>query len=352
MKTFLAVVGAICLAMTSLIVIGLLFVRWKFGKFAASLEDSGMDLEQMIPPFRITLEPDNAHEWMNGDDVRRFGDELDAAGFLRIGTFRTIPTTLPLEAWHHPSELVYVTISEQELLGCWCDLTSVLDDSSAVSVSSGADYLVAGPPSLDMEFLTGAAFLDVLQRLLDKRGDRTAAVTSAAAFPEFFVEQWRSFMDFQIERGGPTESEIRRVMQRGSSGTSTVDDEQIERLRLIWRQRISVVLHERLREAWLVQSGVSALEWERLQDRTVFIHDSVSPEELVSMSTMGFDWNEVDARYADFEEELLGVAEASSAREAFAAMNLRLHEDSRFKKIGELESPVPTDVYHGPEEFD
>jgi hypothetical protein len=121
-------------------------------------------------------------------------------------------------------------------------------------------------------------------------------------------------------------------------------------------------LHEldlSLRERFLERSGLSDEERERLEARLVIVHDGLPLGWLAEVFLPQID----DAFHAEaaaeasglHDEWLDGRAKESSpawqelpSRQAFAAFNGGLGECDRYVKLGELDRPVPADVYAAP----
>lgn len=356
LQTFLAIIGGIVVAIVALLVLGLIVVRWKLRKLVQQFEDIAEATGKsghIVPPMRVRLRPDNSHEWLDDDRVRSIGDELSDKGFVRIGTFSTEPETIPLEAWHDPERSIYATINEHPLAGVWLDYVSLGQDGSMFTVSSGPGDEFPRPDNFQIEHATGADADELLQKFLSTRPDHVAVQTSAQSFASAFEDAWKRMMEFRVEQGTPSDDEIRRLC---FSNPDEADDATVDQIRDMWQTEIVDVRHRQVRESYLGGSNLTALEWDRMRDRTVFVYDELPASELALMLERAveddFDEDFGGDPYEAFEDRIRELLQNESPRTVFSQLNEECEPEKRFEKIGEITEPVVTDVYLGVEDED
>jgi hypothetical protein len=351
LQAFLAIIGGIALAIVGLLALGLFLLRWKFRTVLRQFDDVGEAVGvagYVVPPMQIRLRPDNSYEWRDQAQVHAVGDELSERGFIRIGTFNSEPVTVPIEAWHDPQQSIYATICEDSDTGVWLDVLSLGEDDSSFTVSSGPGDQFVRPSDFQLKQLPGGTPTDVLSWFFENRPEHQARRTSAESFATTFEDLWQRMMNVRTEQGPPSEDEIRRVCH--AQGDGELQLEVVERIREMWQSQINDAVERQIREAFLEGTQLTALEWDRIRDRVVFVHDDLTAEELAAMIDLEWDGSvdDLDDAYDVAEErayELLGEA---SARSVFIRMNSELHAASRFEKIGAVTHPAAADVYVGP----
>jgi hypothetical protein len=352
MDILLTIVAAILLLAVLLVALPLMLIRWKIRKFLEALNDSS-DPVTLLPPFRIELHPDNAHQWLDQEEVDRLAGELDRLGFVRIGTFSTEPATLTHEAWHLPDQNVYATMFEGPARGIWIDLLLTFEDDCSLTVTSAEEDFLATPDRARIVRIPHADPSELLERLREERDDREARPTSADSYPGDFEDVWKRTMDFQVERGGPSADEIRHAANRLglSDELSEEETEQtVTDLLHVWERAISGFRSRQLREKY--QSSLSTDEWELVRDRIVFLHDAMHPQELNELIDHQFsleDQAEDDEQTDELLQRLEAVADQDLPRAAFSRMNAELHESCQFQPIGMTTDPIPADIYLAPE---
>jgi len=351
LQAFLAIIGGIALAIVGLLALGLFLVRRRFRTMLGQFDNIGEAIGvggYIVPPMQIRLRPDNSYEWLDPERVHAVGDELSDHGFIRIGTFTTEPLTVPIEAWHDPQQSIYAIVCENSDAGVWLDVLSLGEDGSSFTVSSGPGDQFVRPSDFQLEHLPGGSPADVLHRFLENRPVCPARRTSAESFPSMFEDLWQRMMSFRIEQGAPSEEEIRHLCH--VQGNEKPQPEMVEQIRELWQSQINDAVERRIREAFLESSQLTALEWDRIRDRVVFVHDVLTSDDLASM--FNFEWDEnpddLDESYDVLEERAHELLSDVSARGAFIRMNSERNAASRFEKLGEVTHPAAADVYVGP----
>jgi hypothetical protein len=375
METFFKVVGAIVVGAVCLfgllIVIGYFYLRRKMSSLENSfggLKDAAEAMSETVPPFRIKLEPANHREWIDGG-FEEIYEELDSRGGVRIGRFATSPPTVLLEAWHLPDHNLFVVIYEHPVAGLWFEAGFEFEDGTLFAYSTGPNHHMGNPPWTIFEFRTAAPTAELLDAVIADRPDKPAVATSAESFPGRFEEAWARDMDWRIERGGPSEEEIRTTLESELAEESSSDDEReramskvneltmVEQIRSMWRDSINEFFETQLRESWIVSSGVSALDWDRVRDRVIFIHDGLTSDDLAEHLEQYLYANLTTAEEIEYEndeyerisEEVTEQLATQSARSVFSESVANQTSPKRHEKLGEVTHPVEADVWLAPQ---
>jgi hypothetical protein len=212
--------------------------------------------------------------------------------------------------------------------------------------------------------LPGLGAKELLDRFLADRPQGEKRPSPPGEFADRLQHAYAEEMDWMAERGGPSEEEIRAVA--GADG-SEVAPETVRLIQMGWRRHFNEFRAEQLRERLLATGGVSAAEWETIRERLVFVHDRLEADELLGYFGVAVaeddeepEDEEQDAEAERDEEEeaelrrekeLRAIAASGCpAREAFARMNAAMPAARQYKKHGEVDQPLPADVWLQPEE--
>lgn len=376
METFFKIVGAVVVGAVVLfgllIVIGYFYLRRKMGKLGSpysGLMAAAEAMSETVPPFRIKLEPANHREWIDTSAFDAICEKLDSRGGVRIGRFTTSPPTVLLEAWHQADQNLFVVIYEHPVAGLWFEAGCEFEDGTLFAYSTGPNHHMGNPPWTTFEFRTGIPTAELLDAVIADRPDKPTVATSAESFPSRFEDAWARDMDWRIERGGPSEEEIQTAFESGLSRESSSEEETsqalstadnldvVQQIRSIWRERINEFLENQLRESWIVSSGVSALEWDRIRDRVIFIHDGLTANDLAEHLEQYIHANLTTAEEIEFEndeydrisEEVEEQLETQTPRAIFSEAVADQTSPRRHEKLGEITEPVNADVWLTPQ---
>ena len=376
MATFLQIVGAVVLGLIGLfvllILLGYFVLRRKMSQMGESftgLVEAAEVISQTVPPFRVTLEPANHREWVEKEKAEAICEELDARGCTRIGRFTSVPPTVLLEAWHLPEQSLFVTVYEHPVGGLWIEAGCEYEDDTLFSYSNGPNHRMGNPPWTRCEFRTGTPVGELLDAVIAERPDKPMRPTSAESFPARFEAAWSRDMDWRIEQGGPSEEEIRSSFESGLAQETDSEEaatqalsvasqmDMVQQIRSVWRERINDLREVQLRESYIVASEVSALEWDRIRDRVIFIHDDLTAEDLAEHMEQylyegvgpdeDFDYD--DDQYEEVRGSLAQQLESGSPRTVFAESVARQATSKRHEKLGATTDPVEADVWLAPQ---
>jgi len=376
MATFLQIVGAVVLGLIGLfvllILLGYFVLRRKMSQMGESftgLVEAAEAISQTVPPFRVTLEPANHREWVEKEKAEAICEELDARGCTRIGRFTSVPPTVLLEAWHLPEQSLFVTVYEHPVGGLWIEAGCEYEDDTLFSYSNGPNHRMGNPPWTRCEFRTGTPVGELLDAVIAERPDKPMRPTSAESFPARFEAAWSRDMDWRIEQGGPSEEEIRSSFESGLAQETDSEEaatqalsvasqmDMVQQIRSVWRERINDLREVQLRESYIVASEVSALEWDRIRDRVIFIHDDLTAEDLAEHMEQylyegvgpdeDFDYD--DDQYEEVRGSLAQQLESGSPRTVFAESVARQATSKRHENLGATTDPVEADVWLAPQ---
>lgn len=376
MATFLQIVGAVVLGLIGLfvllILLGYFVLRRKMSQMGESftgLVEAAEAISQTVPPFRVTLEPASHREWVEKEKAEAICEVLDSRGCTRIGRFTSVPPTVLMEAWHLPEHSLFVTLYEHPVGGLWIEAGCEFEDDTLFSYSNGPNHRMGNPPWTTCEFRTGTPVDELLDAVIAERPDKPVRPTSAESFPARFEAAWSRDMDWRIEQGGPSEEEILATIETGLAQETDSEEaaiqalsvasemEMVQQIRSLWRERINDLREVQLRESYIVASEVTALEWDRIRDRVIFIHDELTAEDLAEhmeqylYEDIGpdeeFDYD--DDQYEEVRGSLAQQMESDSARTVFAESVARQATSKRHEKIGTTTDPVEADVWLAPQ---
>lgn len=338
MGTFLQVLGVLFLIVIVLLVVAVLFIRYKIRKFMGTLQTM---VESQIParlaPARIHLEQLAAPAWSDPGAVQALDEPLPGLGFLEAGIFSVREIDgLQIHAWVHPGSSIVAVVYEHPLVGHWLDLVTRYQDGTRLTYANTAQGTgVDHQPGHDVVRLPELDTRRLFERFVRERPAKPTEPVSPETFAATFEKAYADEMDWRNSRGGATEAEIRAVaLAKGDK----VDDTLVSATRMMMQQRALHDLDQTLRERFERESGLPQSEWAELNDRAIFVHDGLTPEML----------SDTLADYCDEEDTPALSFEAGSARASFSSYNDRLPADRRFRKIGHLAEPVEVDVYCAP----
>jgi hypothetical protein len=345
LKYVLMIIGGLVVLVVVTAVLGLLWLRWKirklggkFGEMLDSLQAGGP------PPMRIKLEAVSAVDWEDPDAVDKLLQPLREVGFTDIGTYVIAAIDTRAHALQQPAESVCAVIYEHPQIGVWADLVTRYEDGGTISYANAKDDRMDRPANRQVTYFEGCDTGKLYRRLLDERPRKAMFRVDAGNFVDVFEQAYAEEMDWRMSRGGPTEQEIRRIAERDGQECTP---ELVETIRGSWSQSYNEFLDDQLRDAYLATSGVAASRWEQIRDQVVFVHDQLTPQEVVDLYEEALDWD--DGRAEALSDAAQRTAESRSPRDAFAECNVKLPSQSRFEKIGSVDEPVAADVYLMPD---
>ena len=341
---FLQILGGLCLGVILLIL--LLIGGWWVLKrrIRQAIEGLG-DLRYQITPARLHLRRQEQVEWKDPAAVTAIVEALRGEGFQEAGVY--VPDEmdyLRIHALAHPAHAAYGVVYEHDKAGVWIDLWSKYENGDGITYTTAPQgQEIESPPGQAKVYEVGGDPAALFRRLVAERPTSGLIPTPADGFVQMFERSYAESMDWRNARGGPSEEEIRRV---AIASGEEVTDEMVAECRAQNLEQAIVGLQEALRERFLDTTTLSAREWEEIEDRLTFVFDLMTPTHIAGLFTEEIEWND------EGEPIFPGSVTGRPARIMFERLNERLPEERRYRKIGELNKPVDTDVYVAPEEVD
>ncbi|QDT34092.1 hypothetical protein [Thalassoglobus polymorphus] len=364
MAEFLQLVGAIVLAIIFALVVlvagGYFWLRWKLSSLSDSLSEKFSDAIAGIagglhaggvPPLRIQLLRVEGHEWSNAQQIEEWTSNLQEQGFQVIGDFDVIPAMMELRALLHEETDTYAVFYEHPMVGNWFDIVSLTDDGSAsFTISTDQKNQMDrrdDHPLTRITPLTTPA--KAYQKFLKERPQRTWSRASKGDFVPRFEKAYAEEMDWRVNRGGPTEEEIRRIAQQ--DGTD-VTPQMVSSIQEAWANQAAYLYDEEMEKNYLESCGLSAVQWEAICDRLVFVHELTNASQILE-HLYNFDIVEFSPVMAnsDYDEQLASIKEICAHQQGDAAFQRVLEKwqiTGQFEKHGQIDTPIPATVYLGP----
>jgi hypothetical protein len=335
--------GAILLILAALLALALK-VRGALRQVKASLGQFSTAFQPQ--PATIHLNGPTTVAWARPTQAHALADPLAGLGYHDAGQF-TVEEVQGLHVWPfvNPSESAYAVVYEHPSGLVWIDFVTRYEDGTSLTTSNtdqGAD--LDHQPGHDKDYAGGLSTAELHRRHLATRPQRPMARVSAEDFASTFEAAYAREMAWRNSRGGPTEREIRAIAERSGMAMS---DEEIEETRKMMAEQAMEGLDEALRERFTATTDMRARQWEDARDSLVFVHDRLTPE-MLDDRVRGWLWDGDEDDEGD-GGSLPTVPDGMPPRMAFAKFNAALPQEKRFVKVGEVDQPVPADVYRAPE---
>lgn len=305
----------------------LLLLRFLMGKLAKGLLGA-LGGCASANPRRITLKQQDTIRWQNAPVVEQSIADLKQLGFADAGLFsiEELPNVV-LQAFCHPKEAVYGVVYEADPLGVWADLVCHVQDGERwlrltyTNNSSPHCGLLDSPPDRKLVKVAGSPVPALFEKLLAELPPGQRWTVSAGEFAQTFERAWSEEIDWRNARGGPTEDEVRRV-------AALSEKEPSEGVLAATRKQLTDNALEQLDDS-LRENYVAANPAAKEQaDYLVFIHDKLRASDVLD-------------RLGASNTELPELP----PRQAFAAANVKLPSERRFKLLGTVAAPLEADVY-------
>jgi len=287
------------------------WIRYKIKKWWG---DSG--IPHNLFPTEVHISQISGHRWKEAEEVQVRTNAFKRAGFVGIGDYEIEEmSSIKIRAFMMESECLYGVIYEDSLPQVLLDITTTYENGNILTCTTTQAIGLEQPPNkqlIRMPRSTGVAEL-----LKEFRGNRTDG-SCIPVSPEEFSER--------ISRSVEEENEWRIKHY----------EEQERR-------------DEVLIENYLSQSGLSGVEWEKTRDRTVFIHNQLSKNEVVDEYARLLD-RENKREYDLKEFRARKLFDVKERIKTFSHLIEDLPDDRKPKKVVELDEPIKAVVYLFPEE--
>ena len=336
------------------------WLRRKFGSIMEQLQQMGGALgAPTVPPFRMTLAPDDDLNWMDEAALERDTEALVAAGFERDGDYLGEESPVSVRTFLHKDHGILAAIQSLYGMKQWTDLVTLYADGSACTFCNLADHGMARPPWRTAKFLPDVTVDELLeQHLAERPAGKPIRTVARDDLARIYSECYAREMDWRIERGGVTEEEIHATL--ATSG-QTAEPDTVRVIQDGWKLGISNFLDEQAQEQLLKEDRLSAREWEESRDRVLVIHDR-TPASVLYEGLGGEDEEEDDGNDAATElidssydgdaddsprlRMLVRRLKTENPRDVFAELNKQRPAAARAKLLSSLPVLMVTaDVY-------
>ena len=336
MSLLLQIFGVIFLLIILFGVVAILMIRAKLRGFKKILE--GLS-KMMAGPPRITLIPLAAPSWANPAETVPLVESLKSLGFEKVGNYQVQEIVgMEMEVWMNFAKSVTSVIYERPNVGIWLDLWTHFQDGTRMTFANphiGKELKHA--PGHDCRLFPGMDTRELVEKFLAERPDKPAKPVSAETFVSVFEQVYAEEQDWRNRRGGASVEEIRAIGMRNGE---TYDEDVIQATHEFAERHALEELDETIRERFLEQTKMSAVEWERVRDRVIVIHDKMNSEVFEDVVGPWVD----DEAFPD-----LSAIESVAPRQFFDKINESLPANRRFIRLGTVSSPVEADIYAVPE---
>ena len=99
-----------------------------------------------------------------------------------------------------------------------------------------------------------------------------------------------------------------------------------------------------LRKEYLKQSNVSALEYERIEDRLVIVHELTTSDTLIELAEEAF-WDEETGRERPMPSVISKIAEQDDPLEAFRQILGYLPDSKYYEHYDSIAGEIMGDIY-------
>ncbi|MFN3648973.1 MAG: hypothetical protein ACK47B_05270 [Armatimonadota bacterium] len=283
-------------------------------------------------PAEIRLQPLSRPAWRHAGRVEALLGELRGLDFEEGPHFRVLEIPgMTLQLLFHHEERVYAAIYEAPLVGTILDFDTHYADGTSVTYTTSKEGIgQEDPPGRRKVRLPGLSAAELFHRLVRDRPLGEIPPLDTRRVQELVQRDYADEMLWRSSRGGPTAAEILAMAEaQGRSYPAEV----VAQSRKVQFEQAMRSLNTTLRKR-LPGGGDSAGPVLMADAQLVYIHDDLTPELL----------SELVGRLTGTEVAPESPG-AGPARQLFPILNSRLPQERRFRKVGELQEPLPGDVY-------
>ncbi len=359
----LAFIGAVVVLAIAALLIGYVVFAYRMQKkIRAFLDTEGLDIDAQlddeyctadveIPPLTINLVPTDNPDWIEfGESVEKTLRILRRSHFKLIGDFHDeesdspyrflISDTGELIAFIHLSAHIsqpYLELFAEKANGGYI---RVHNFPSATMQAPSADTCRHFQEPLDQE-QTVRKILSCARKLVKAHTVKPVAESNVI---KQFVKYFSDGIAFRIRRGGLSQEEIEATFRYAGL---EIDQELIDRVRNSWQYAI---------ENYLIEQSSKASQQDEEGYEVLAVHDGSNKSFLIERIDLFLvmlgerlsNMKEVDIK--QMREELIGLLNRFSPREAIARFRPILPQALRYSLIDQLKKPIEADLYLIPEE--
>lgn len=337
MGLLLKIIGVVAIVVVLALVFGAMWL-WRMFKGMAKTEAEGH------PPCRITVEPEDNPVWRNEKQVLDYAAQLRAAGFEEIGVF-TVPelSNLQFLGLIHPAEKFFGYVYDHPKVEPTFEIAAdFADDSGLAGTNTTLGQDLEQRPGTFTIRKDGATVKEIFEmvRRHPKAPDRIEV--KRENFVEDFKKGYARSMNWRLKKGGVSRDEIRRQALRDKQ---EMTQEQLEEVYTSIRESYVRRLQEGCIAQYLDERQLVASEWERVQDRTFAIPETLEVKEVIEGISNVMILDEEQRHALEKIQMLFGDTAINIAdrilNENIGALGLR--------KVGEVQEPVPAVILMAPE---
>ncbi|MEL6104990.1 MAG: hypothetical protein AAFU85_03085 [Planctomycetota bacterium] len=372
MMFFLQLVGAMLLALIILVIAVYLYVRYKIRKFIKDIAEGFGELSATVPPFRIKLtsreqaedelrdamgDDDEEEEFfMDEDSVEKHSKSFVGLGFRPISDFNT-DTVLNLRVLVHDQNSTFAVIYDHYSAGVWCDLYRGYRDGASWTYSSAKDPGMDIMPGHTQRFFPDVEVEEIAKQFWAQAPSDGIEIVADAEFARYFEKKYAEGMNWKIQRGGPTEEEIRRVAELSGDECT---EEAIRSTQEQWATEISGFLGDLAIKQFNKQNDVSKQDAADREFRVFAVHERMPTQELLESIHQDF-YLDMDEDLEDDEEEdpdtikwrrefdrVSAVRESKTVIETFHAVLEESGKRDTYECLGAVSKPVEAEIWLRP----
>ena len=266
-------------------------------------------------PSTVELRLADNLKWHKPQEVEAMSTAFRKLGFEHSGDYLADKDAgINYRGFVHIEKRIYALIYDVEYLADRFDLVTAYEDGSYMTYSNtDLPEIFERPPTQPIERMAGAGVKTLYEHCIAQRPDKdmksVAAEDLASCVNQYVEEENR----WRIENAD-------------------------------WEE----ALREKIEETFLKTIGWSAIEWNRNEDRVVFVHDSLRKMEAVELfvENIYVEDDDLEERISSQANDL--VAELP-IRRAFAKMIELAPAGQPFEKIATFNVELDVDAYLAPE---
>ncbi|WP_206028598.1 hypothetical protein [Thalassoroseus pseudoceratinae] len=351
---FLKLVAAVVFGLMLVVILTVAYLRWRIKRWVGELGDEikkfGDQFAMMgggMEPLEVELERTQSSPSPQYQSViEGWTSDVESLGFERVGDFHMQPTAVWMRALTHPESGAAAVVYVMEPVGVFYDLVAKFENDDSVTVTDNQYALVDFPPWSQVVRLDAGTDPSVAySRLLDEVGSQPVQPYDPINFRERFEAAYRKDMLWRAKRGD-TPQEVRRVMN--SPLTEAQGNNDLVQATMESRREMRAAQFEDfLRKQYLKQSQLSALEYERIEERMVIVHELTPSSTLLELAEEAF-WDDEADEEQPIPDVVLKIAEEDDPLEAFRRIQEYFPSPNYFEHYDSVAGEITGDIYLRP----
>lgn len=301
---------------------------------------------------RVRLQRVESLVWAKPERSSRRVAEFQSSGFEPVAGY-DLPDNSGsrMFALYHPVQYLVGVVNESTTLGTWSDVILFPADGSQPALATSLLkrfylHLLPGNPQIHKP---DAPVTDLIAAVLatgsrpralvpDAPGSKPLAELFAAAYEQAFADAVDERLLAKFE-----DFEIRRLLKdRTSRCGGELSDRDLAGVKSVLPLAQGNNLRLACKAQFLRETDLPAVEWQKAAPRLLVVHDRTPVLELSRKLLGGIYLTK------EMKKGLRKARNTGHPRADFAAHNEKLPAWQRYKKIGEVQRPVPADIYRAP----